>query len=65
MKQGVVVALAENTLLWPAMPIFDRIHPKRRDGTWPPLASSPRVFASATAGHAFFGLLLGLGVRDV
>jgi len=64
-RDGVAVAVAENTLLWPVMPVFDRIHPKRRDGTWPPLASSPRVFASATAGHAFFGVLLGLGVRDV
>ncbi len=64
-RKGVAVALAENTLLWPGIAVFDRIHPKRRDGTWPPLASSPRVFASATAGHAFFGVLLGLGVRDV
>jgi len=62
-RQGIAVALAENTLLWPALGVFDRIHPKRRDGTWPPLVTNPRVFAQATAGHAFFGLLLGLGVR--
>ena len=62
-KAGVTAALAENTALWPGIAVFDRIHPKRRDGTWPPLATSPRVFGSATAGHAFFGLLLGLGTR--
>jgi hypothetical protein len=64
-RAGVTAALVENTLLWPGIAVFDRIHPKRRDGTWPPLATSPRVFASASAGHALFGVLLGLGVRDV
>jgi hypothetical protein len=62
-RAGVTAALVENTLLWPGIAVFDRIHPKRRDGTWPPLATSPRVFASASAGHALFGVLLGLGVR--
>jgi hypothetical protein len=59
-RNGVVAALVENTVLWPGLAIFDRIHPKRRDGTWGPLVSSPRVFASASAGHAIFGALLGL-----
>ena len=58
-RRGVTAAVIENTLLWPGITVFDRIHPKRRDGTWPPLARSPRVFASATAGHAIFGALLG------
>jgi hypothetical protein len=40
--------------------VFDRIHPKRRSGEWPPLVSNPRVFAQATTGHALFGVLLGL-----
>jgi hypothetical protein len=62
-RQGVAVALVENTLLWPGIAVFDRIHPKRRDGTWPPLAANPRVFAQSTAGHALFGLLLGVAVR--
>jgi hypothetical protein len=62
-KAGVAAALAENTLLWPGIAVFDRIHPKRRDGTWPPLATNPRAFGSAAAGHALFGTLLGLGVR--
>jgi hypothetical protein len=58
-RAGVTAAVVENSLLWPGVAIFDRIHPKRRDGTWPPLAHSPRAFASATTGHALFGALLG------
>ena len=64
-RAGVTAAIVENSVLWPGVAIFDRIHPKRRDGTWPPLVRSPRAFASATAGHALFGALLGaaLGSR--
>jgi hypothetical protein len=58
-RQGVVAALAENTILWPGMAVMDRIHPARRDGTWPPLFASPRVFAQSMAGHALFGVILG------
>jgi hypothetical protein len=63
-KAGVTAALVENTLLWPGVGIVELAHPKRRDGTWPRLVTSPRAFASATLGHAFFGVLLGLGIRD-
>jgi hypothetical protein len=45
---GVAVAIAENTLLWPLVGLLDREN-----------AQSPRAFASATAGHALFGALLG------
>ena len=58
-RAGAIAAVVENSVLWPGVAIFDRIHPKRRDGSWPPLARSPRAFASATAGHALFGALLG------
>jgi len=65
-RQGLVAALAENTLLWPLTGILDRIHPDRRDGGWPPILTSPRAFASATAGHALFGVALGaLGPRRI
>jgi hypothetical protein len=57
--QAVLAALLENAALWPAMAIFDRVHPARRDGTWPPLLTSPRVFAQSCAGHAVFGVALG------
>jgi hypothetical protein len=57
---GLAAALAENTLLWPALAVLERRHPYCRDGTWPArLAANPRVFAQATAGHALFGVLLG------
>jgi hypothetical protein len=63
-RLGVAAAVVENATLWPGQIVVDRIHPNRRDGTWPPLAFNPRVFAQATAGHAFFGALLGaLGPR--
>jgi hypothetical protein len=62
-RQGVAAALVENTVLWPGMIVVDRIHPARRDGTWPPLFANPRVFAQSTAGHALFGVVLGLLVR--
>ena len=62
-RAGVVAALAENTLLWPGVGIVEHFHPKRRSGEWPRLVTSPRAFASATVGHAFFGALLGLATR--
>ena len=58
-KAGIVAAEVENTLAWPAMAIVDRIHPDRRDGTWPPLVRSSRVAAQEVAGHAIFGAVLG------
>jgi hypothetical protein len=58
-RAGVVAAEVENTLAWPAMAIVDRVHPDRRNGTWPPLARNPRVAAQELAGHAIFGAVLG------
>lgn len=63
-RAGVAAALAENTLLWPAIGIVEHFHPKRRSGEWPRLVTSPRAFVSATVGHALFGALLGLGVSE-
>jgi hypothetical protein len=64
-RAGVTAALVENAVLWPGLAVLDRVHPKVRDGTWPPLVTSPRAFASASAGHALFGALLGFALRDV
>jgi hypothetical protein len=61
-RQGVAAAVAENTMLWPALAVIERVHPKRKRGDWPPLLFDGRAFAAATAGHALFGALLGLGV---
>jgi hypothetical protein len=58
-KAGVIAAEVENTVLWPTMAIADRVHPDRRDGTWPPLVSSPGVAAQEVVGHAIFGAVLG------
>lgn len=58
-RAGVAASLAENVLLWPAIGLVEHFHPKRRSGEWPRLVTSPRAFASATAGHAFYGWLLG------
>jgi hypothetical protein len=63
-KNGVAAAVLENTLLWPAVAVVERVHPKRKSGEWPPLLFNARAFAAATVGHAIFGVLLGAGVSD-
>ena len=62
-RRGVVVAEVENALLWPALAVIDRIHPDRRSGAWPPLATSPRVSATRSTTHALFGVVLGALAR--
>jgi hypothetical protein len=63
-RAGVTAAVLENTLLWPAVAVIERVHPKRKSGEWPPLLFNARAFAAATAGHAIYGALLGAGVSD-
>jgi hypothetical protein len=63
-RAGALAAVAENTLVWPAMALVDRFHPDRRSGAWPPLLRNGRVFAQATAVHALFGGILGGLLRD-
>ena len=63
-KQGIAAAELESIALWPAMAVVDRVHPDRRDGTWPPLVTNGRAFALTAAGHALFGLILGSLVTD-
>ena len=62
-RRGVLAVEVENLALWPVTLVVDRIHPDRRDGTWPPLARSPRVGAYEIAGHALFGAVLGALTR--
>lgn len=59
-RAGLAWAGAETLATWPGMALIDRIHPDRRSGLWPPLATNPRVFAQEAAMHALFGLVLGL-----
>ena len=63
-RQGVLAAEAENLVLWPTLLVVDRIHPDRRDGTWPRLATSRRVAAHELATHGLFGLVLGALTRS-
>jgi hypothetical protein len=59
-RQAVAAAQIENAVLWPTMAIADRLHPDVRDGTWPGLVGNPRVLGQEIAGHAVFGVVLGL-----
>jgi hypothetical protein len=58
-KQGLAAAELENVALWPGMALMDRVHPDRRSGVWPPLATNHRVFAYEATVHALFGVVLG------
>jgi len=62
-RQGVLAAEAENLVLWPTLLVVDRVHPDRRDGTWPRLVTNRRVAAYEVATHALFGAVLGTLVR--
>lgn len=63
-KAAVALFQAENLALWPLMAVVDRVHPDRRDGTWPPLLPNGRVFAYEAAMHAVYGAVLGTLLRD-
>ena len=56
--RGVLYAQMENALLWPLMPLVDRLHPARREGELAP-AWSRSGFLVATLRHAAYGLVLG------
>jgi hypothetical protein len=62
--QSVLAAELENLLLWPAMALFDRLHPDRRSGVWPPLLTNQRVFVYEATVHAIFGFTLGVAMSD-
>jgi hypothetical protein len=54
---GPVVALAENTALWPLTTISDRFHPSREQ--LPRLSGNRRALAQASWRHLVFGVVLG------
>ncbi len=56
---GTVAASVEGLAVWPGMAVMDVVHPDRRSGWWPPLFSSPRVFAQEAVMHAIFGAVFG------
>ncbi len=55
--KGPAVALAENTALWPLVPLIDRYHPAR--GVIPKLSGSRRALYQATWRHLLYGFVLG------
>ena len=57
-RLGLVLALAENVVLYPLAALVDRKHPRRGERHLPPLLTL-RVFAQETFRHAVFGLVLG------
>jgi hypothetical protein len=63
-KQGLAAAEVENVALWPVMALVDRVHPDRRSGAWPPLATNGRVVAYEAGVHALFGVVLGVLSRS-
>jgi len=62
-RHGVIAAEAENLALWPGFAVVDRLHPDRRNGSWPRLVTSPRVAVYEVATHALYGAVLGLATR--
>jgi hypothetical protein len=54
---GVITAVAENVVLWPAAFVHDRWHPARPE--LPALAGEPRAFAQAIWRHVIYGAVLG------
>ena len=62
-KAGVTAAQAENLAFWPAFAVLDRVHPDRRDGSWPPLLRNRRIALYEVIVHALFGSILGALVR--
>ena len=58
-RLALSLAVAEHFALYPLSYFVDRYHPARGEPGLPPLLTSPRAFAQATARHALFGLVLG------
>ena len=57
--RGLTMAQLENAVLWPLVPVLDRVHPAVRQGTLAPL-SRPAYFVQAVLRHVAFGATLGL-----
>jgi hypothetical protein len=62
--RAVAAAQVENACLYPALLVLDALHPDVRDGTWPELAQDRSVLVHELAGHAVFGVALGILLRD-
>ena len=58
-RLAVAAALAEHVALFPLSWFVDRFHPARGEEGLPPILTSGRAFAQATARHVLFGVVLG------
>ncbi|HWE61726.1 MAG TPA: DUF6789 family protein [Chloroflexota bacterium] len=56
--RGVLMMLMENTILWPAALVIDRVHPSMRSGELPRL-NTPVSVAQQIARHSGFGAVMG------
>ena len=62
-RAGLVAFQLEGLATWPVMAVADRLHPDRDTPDWPSLCDNVRVFGHEAAGHAVFGVVLGLLLR--
>lgn len=56
--RGLTFALIENTVLWPAIVVLDRVHPAIRSGELPTF-NRPWPFLAENLRHAAYGVVLG------
>lgn len=61
--RGILFMMAENTLLYPAAPLIDRIHAGMKAGQLPPLVNRKTFYGQITR-HIAFGAVLGSLVRE-
>jgi hypothetical protein len=59
-EQAVAAALIENAALWPLVGVVQRWHPDVRAGRWPKPFTDAGALQVSFAGHAIYGVLLGL-----
>jgi len=57
--RGILMALAENTSLWPLVVLMDRVHPAVKSGALAPM-NRPVYFAQAAWRHIALGAVMGL-----
>jgi hypothetical protein len=57
--RGVMFTMIENTLLWAAIPLFDRYHPSIRAGDLPKM-NRPVPFLQQVLRHIAYGAVLGI-----
>lgn len=57
-RRVIGLVAVETVVTWPLMFVADRVHPDRRNGSLPPLATSRSVIVHELLMHALFGVVL-------